>query len=262
MSSFRHGLFLQQWSPLRRFINGKPGYWYDASDLSSQFQDDAGTTPVTAVGQSVGKVLDKSGRGNHIIQATEASKPILRQNSAGGFYWETDGVAQHWLSAAAVNFSTIDKISTIVGVQATDLTTGTIGIVCNLGGTGFSHFSIQAPTTVSGQIAFNASGASGTESPAEGSLASPLAAVITGQANLAANRSVLRRDGAQRASSAVATGGGNFASATLGIARQANAASRFFGGRIYQAICFGEYVDEATLLKAERFVMRKMVRTF
>ena len=51
--------------------------WYDPSDLSTLFQDSAGTTPVTAVGQQVGRMLDKSGRGNHATQATLTSRPIL-----------------------------------------------------------------------------------------------------------------------------------------------------------------------------------------
>jgi hypothetical protein len=42
------------------------------------FQDSAGTTPVTALGQSVGRILDKSDKGNHAIQATSASRPTLQ----------------------------------------------------------------------------------------------------------------------------------------------------------------------------------------
>jgi len=46
-------------SPLSLFANGEQGLWYDPSDFSSMFQDSAGTTPVTAVGQPVGLILDK-----------------------------------------------------------------------------------------------------------------------------------------------------------------------------------------------------------
>jgi hypothetical protein len=41
------------------------------------FQDSAGTTPVTAVEQPVGKILDKSGRGNHATQSTSTKRPVL-----------------------------------------------------------------------------------------------------------------------------------------------------------------------------------------
>lgn len=42
------------------FANGEQGFWYDPSDMGTMFQDAAGTTPVTAVGQPVGLLLDKS----------------------------------------------------------------------------------------------------------------------------------------------------------------------------------------------------------
>lgn len=68
-----YGLF----SPASLFNNGETGVWYDPSDFSTLFQDSAGTTPVTAVEQPVGKMLDKSGRGNHATQATAASRPVV-----------------------------------------------------------------------------------------------------------------------------------------------------------------------------------------
>ena len=42
------------------FSNGEQGFFYDPNDLSTMFQDAAGTVPVTAVGQPVGLMLDKS----------------------------------------------------------------------------------------------------------------------------------------------------------------------------------------------------------
>jgi hypothetical protein len=45
---------------LKLFANGEQGFWYDPNDLSTMFQDSAGTVPVTAVGQPVGLMLDKS----------------------------------------------------------------------------------------------------------------------------------------------------------------------------------------------------------
>ena len=59
------------------FAASEPGAWYDPSDLSTLFQDSAGTVPVTAVEQPVGRILDKSGRGNHATQATTTKRPVL-----------------------------------------------------------------------------------------------------------------------------------------------------------------------------------------
>ncbi len=57
------------------FAAFEPGAWYDPSDMSTLFQDSAGTVPVTAVEQPVGRMLDKSGRGNHASQATTTKRP-------------------------------------------------------------------------------------------------------------------------------------------------------------------------------------------
>ena len=62
--------------------NGEQGVWYDPSDLSTMYQDAAGTTPCYLPGQGqvdppVGRILDKSGRGNHATQPTTTSRPTL-----------------------------------------------------------------------------------------------------------------------------------------------------------------------------------------
>jgi hypothetical protein len=64
-------------TPTLLFASGEQGAWYDPSDMSTLFQDSAGTTPVTAVEQPVGRMLDKSGRGNHATQATAINRPVL-----------------------------------------------------------------------------------------------------------------------------------------------------------------------------------------
>lgn len=70
--------FNDGFSPARLFVAGQVGAWYDPSDLTTLFQDAAGTTPVIAVEQPVGLMLDKSGRGNHASQSTSAARPTLR----------------------------------------------------------------------------------------------------------------------------------------------------------------------------------------
>ena len=70
---------------LRNVFNNSPqGVWYDPSDTTTLFQDSAGTIPVTASGQPVGRMLDKSGRGNHATQPTAASRPIYRRKDSRG----------------------------------------------------------------------------------------------------------------------------------------------------------------------------------
>ena len=77
--------------PASLFAGGTEGAWYDPSDISTLFQDSAGTTPVTASGQPVGKMLDKSGNGNHATQATSSKRPTYTEG--GGLSWLAfDGV--------------------------------------------------------------------------------------------------------------------------------------------------------------------------
>jgi hypothetical protein len=67
---------------LSLFANGEEGSWYDPSDISTLFQDAAGTIPVTADGDPVGLMLDKSGNGNHAIQTVSADRPVYDVNSS------------------------------------------------------------------------------------------------------------------------------------------------------------------------------------
>lgn len=62
-----HGVLLNQlfkkrgeYSPIALFKSGEQGVWYDPSDLTTLYQDAAGTTPVTSPGDPVGLMLDKS----------------------------------------------------------------------------------------------------------------------------------------------------------------------------------------------------------
>jgi len=71
---------------------GRNGGWYDPSDFSTLFQDAAGNTPVTALGQSVGRILDKSGNDAHASQATISARPKIQQDGAGAYYLDFDGV--------------------------------------------------------------------------------------------------------------------------------------------------------------------------
>ena len=73
-----------RFSPLSLFTASEPGLWYDPSDLTTLFQDTAGATPVTAPGQTVARINDKSGRGNNATQATAASRPTYGIVPLGG----------------------------------------------------------------------------------------------------------------------------------------------------------------------------------
>jgi hypothetical protein len=157
-------------SPLTLFASGSQGAWYDPADFSTLFQDSAGTTPVTATGQPVGKILDKSGRGNHATQATATVRPLLQQDASGYYYLSFDGV-DDWLATGNVDLSAAGQVSTFAGLLCSNTAAGAIGMVINQGGTGFNSFSVQVPTATSGQIAAQIFGSTGSASASESGLA-------------------------------------------------------------------------------------------
>jgi len=58
------------------FSANEPGFTFEPWDITTLFQDRAGTTPVTAAGQSVGYRRDKSGRGNHQVAVSDAKRGV------------------------------------------------------------------------------------------------------------------------------------------------------------------------------------------
>jgi len=74
-----------EFSPASLFTTGVTGAWYDPSDYSTLFQDSADTTPVTAVEQPVGLMLDKS---QGLALGSELITPVANQDfSSDTGYW-------------------------------------------------------------------------------------------------------------------------------------------------------------------------------
>jgi hypothetical protein len=96
-------------TPAELYRGGVNGVWFDFSDLGVMFQDSAGTIPVTAADQPVGKILDKSGNNNHASQTTDAKRPMLR--SDGNLWWlEFDGV-DDWIAGGSFVVDTYYRIT-------------------------------------------------------------------------------------------------------------------------------------------------------
>lgn len=111
------------WTPALWFLASEQGAWYDPSDMSTLFQDAAGTTPVTAVEQPVGLVMDK--RLGLVEQADSVLHPLtgaasgawshsvdtlLRNGSSFGQIMVTTGAVldatkKYWLQFTVAGFS-------------------------------------------------------------------------------------------------------------------------------------------------------------
>jgi len=98
------------------FVNGEQGAWFDPTDLNTLFQDAAGTTPVTAIGQPVGLIRDKSGNNNHASQAVAKARPVLQQDDGGRFYLAFDGV-DDFLATPTIDLSATDKATVLAGLR-------------------------------------------------------------------------------------------------------------------------------------------------
>lgn len=81
-----------------------PLVWLDFSDLSTLWKDTARTDPVTADGDAVASVTDKSGNGYHLVQETAANRPLYKTD--GTYRWLLfDGVNDAFNFAVSVPIS-------------------------------------------------------------------------------------------------------------------------------------------------------------
>lgn len=88
-----------------------PTAWYDPSDITTLWQDSARTVPVTAHGDPVGAMDDKSGNAKHAIQATAGNRPLYQVEGSDKFLL-FDGVDDA-LSVTMALAMPFDRISAI-----------------------------------------------------------------------------------------------------------------------------------------------------
>lgn len=250
------------------FSSGEQGFAYDPNDLSTMFQDAAGTIPVTGVGQAVGLILDKSGRNNHASQTTSASRPILQRNATtGAYYLEFDGV-DDYLQTNSINFTATDKVSLFVA-QKTNVPSSLGSLV----ETGSSYtnptggFGLYAPAgdasegsvpTVGGGI----SGGGGFFS-FRTILSNNFASTVSLRADLStalkADQARIRVNGESKVSTASSTvvAGSKFSTVPVYIGRRGGTQLPF-KGRIYSLICVGRLTSENETAAIEKELAKRV----
>ena len=91
--------------------------WWDVSDTATLWQDTAGTSAVTADGQSVARINDKSGNGLHMTQAVASRRPVYR--TSGGLHWlEFDGVDDFLVASSAAALAATHEVFVAANVTA------------------------------------------------------------------------------------------------------------------------------------------------
>ncbi len=241
--------------PRSLFAAGEQGIWLDPSDFSTLFQDSAGTTPVTALGQPVGKILDKSGRGNHASQTTSASRPTLQQDSNGLYYLSFDGT-DDGMATPSIDFTATDKMTVWAGVRK--LSDAARAIVVEIGNNQLQSFKIEAPNAAAQPeyLFSNAGSMVGLALYRNAAVAAPNTSVITGIGSISGDIALLRINGVQAATSAADQGTGNYGNYPLYIGRRGGTTLPF-NGRLYQLIVRGVESNAGQIAAGEAYVNAK-----
>jgi len=113
--------YIEGFTPSSLFAAGEQGAWYDPSDLTTLFQDSAGTTPVTLspMEQPVGLMLDKSkglALGAELVTNGDFSKGTTGWNAGAANASLTVDMGQFKVSTTTAQFARATQtIITVIG---------------------------------------------------------------------------------------------------------------------------------------------------
>ena len=248
---------IRGFNPNSLFVSGEQGIWLDPSDFSTLFQDSAGTTPVTAVGQPVGKILDKSRRGNHATQSTGASRPTLQQDSNGMYYLSFDGT-DDGMATPSINFTGTDKMTVWAGF--TNLGVGTSELY-GLSTNPTSNPAVMLRPTGGGGASGNVGAYSRGSSTfvlaqAVGAGLPPVTLLTTAESSTSDPYLKLRVNGALLEQNTLNQGAGNYGNYPLYIGARAGTSS-YFNGRLYSLIVRGAASNAGQIAAGEAWVNGK-----
>ena len=238
------------------FANSEQGFAYDPNDLSTMFQDVAGTVPVTGAGQPVGLIRDKSGRNNHAVQTTSASRPILRQNATtGAYYLEFDGT-DDFLVTSSIDFTATDKVSLLVGMRKLSTVPGVVyELSANLSNNN-GAFYLASPSGVSqpNQVTFVNKGTV-LSAVGNANLAPPLSLTVTCKGDISSDITYMKT-GSTVFPSSTDLGTGNYGNYPLYIGRRGGT-SLPFNGHIYSLIGIGRLTTDSEIAAIEKELAKR-----
>jgi len=219
------------------------------------FQDSAGTTPVTTDGQSVGKILDKSGRGNHASQATAAARPLYKTD--GTYHWlQFDGVDDS-LSTAAIDFTMTDSMSVFAGFyKASDAGTGILVELSSNSNTNNGVFALIGPSASGGSDLLYRSKGTVNSSTTITSVLSSVKYVSANMSKISTDLFEMRLNGVSRQSLATDQGSGNYGNYIMYIGMRGSASAAFIGN-LYPLIIRGALSDAQQITDVETWINRK-----
>lgn len=234
------------------FAAGEQGAWYDPSDLSTLYQDSAGTTPVTAVGQPVGRMLDKSGRGNHASQPTATARPTLQADVSGRKYLQFDGV-DDFLVTPSIDFTATDKMTVVAGVRKeSDAALAMLMELSTNSAVKPGSFYWLAPASGAGTYQWRSVGSTTPTAVDVSGFPAGVSHILTGIGGISTDTSIARVNGTQVGQSAADQGTGSYGNYPLYIGRRGGA-SLPFKGNLYSLLIRGALSTQAQIEAAERY---------
>ena len=243
------------------FSNGEQGFFYDPNDLSTMYQDDAGTVPVTGVGQPVGLMKDKSGNNNHAFATSPATRPILRKNAVtGANYLEPDG-SDDSLMTNNIDFTATDKVSLFAGVQVAAYADAMLLEFSSDVNVNNRSFYITAPefNNTFGRGYYSISYGNANLNALQTAYSSqgtyPDNDVLTVTHDISGSLSTIRRNGVKGVDSTADKGTGNFGNYPLYIGRRGGY-SLPFNGHIYGLIGIGRLTTDSETIALEKSIAK------
>lgn len=207
---------------------------------------------------SIDNISVKELPGNHALQATLASRPLLQQDGNGYYYLLFDGSDD---SLATSSFTPgTDKAQVFAGVRKlSDAATGVLLESSAAVSTNSGALQIAAPVSAgAANYSFSSKGSAlGSASYTNATVTAPVTTVLTGLGDISGDSATLRTNGTQVAQATTDQGTGNYLAYPLYIGRRAGT-SLPFNGRLYGLIVrFGANLDTATISSAETWVNSK-----
>ena len=243
------------------FANNEQGFFYDPNDLSTLYQNAAGTIPVTAVGQPVGLMLDKSGRNNHAYQSVSASRPILQRNATtGAYYLAFDGI-DDFLRTNAINFTATNKVSLVAGIRK--LSDSTDSVVVETGTNYFTPtggFALFSSNSFGLFVGFGVSGVNTFYIKLQPGYSAPRSLVTSLRLDLSAidrpTQVKFNIDGARKDIAEGPAVTGTFANTPIFIGRRGGTALPF-NGHLYGLIGIGKLASDSETAAIEKELAKR-----
>lgn len=213
------------------------------------------TSGATSGALTIDNISVKELAGNHLTQATAASRPQYQIDGSGFPYLLFDGTDDWFISPTIT--PGVDAVSVFAGIRKiSDASRGALVELTASAASNNGAFLLAAPNASSATIAFESKGTALTDAIAASGVAAPITAVVTGASKISTDDNIIRINGVQSDSDAGDQGTGNFTAAPLYVGRRGGS-SLPFNGRIYALVVRFAESNAAQISSTETWIAGK-----